>query len=295
MDGAYFDVSVSLYDGRRNFHVVRPSSVENPKDSSVIFVTEEYADKWRNLEGVTDCLVIWSENAQVPEIIKERNAVITASDPRREYARFFYDNGITYNQDNSDYEVVGGACIGKGALIGRECTVFPGTYIGPDVRIGDRCYIASGARLVGRVRIGDDAVIRENAVIGADGLTRMRDEDGRVMTIPQFGGVRIGDNVQIGANTVISKGAIDDTVIGSGCRIDNSCFISHNVRMGRDGIVVGETIMFGSSSLGERGFISGNCTVRDGCRVGNDAFVGMGSNVLDDVPDGGVVKGNPAR
>ena len=105
----------------------------------------------------------------------------------------------------------------------------------------------------------------------------------------------IEDNVQIGALTVIGKGAIDDTVIRAGSRIDNSCFISHNVQIGEDTLVVGETIMFGSSSTGEQTFISGNSTVRDGVAIGKRAMIGMGSVVTKSVPDDGIVKGNPAK
>ena len=117
----------------------------------------------------------------------------------------------------------------------------------------------------------------------------------KIITIPQFGGVSIENNVQIGANTVICKGAIDDTIIGNGSRIDNCSFISHNVKMGRDTIVVGEVLMMGSSSTGERAYLSGNVVVRDGVSIGKDALVGMGAVVTRDVPDGVTVKGNPAK
>ena len=128
-----------------------------------------------------------------------------------------------------------------------------------------------------------------------DGLTTRRNEVGDIITIPQFGGVVIENNVQIGANSVVCKGAIDNTVIGTGSRIDNCSFISHNVKMGKNTIVVGEVLMMGSSSTGERAYLSGNVVVRDGISIGKDAFVGMGSVVTKNVTDGVTVKGNPAR
>lgn len=115
------------------------------------------------------------------------------------------------------------------------------------------------------------------------------------MTIPQFGGVVIENDVQIGANSVVCKGAIDNTVIGSGSRIDNCSFISHNVRLGKNTIIVGEVLMMGSSSTGERAYLSGNAVIRDGVSVGSDAFVGMGAVVTKNVPAGVTVKGNPAK
>ena len=191
--------------------------------------------------------------------------------------------------------MVDGAFICDGAVIGNNCRIFPGAYIDSEVVIGNNCYIGSGVRLLGSVKIGNDCIIRENTVIGSDGLTTRRDIKGKVVTIPQFGGVIIEDNVQIGALTVIGKGAIDNTVIHSGSRIDNCCFISHNVQIGEDTLVVGETIMFGSSSTGDQAYISGNSTIRDGVDIGERAIVGMGSVVVKSVPAGRIVKGNPAE
>ena len=132
-------------------------------------------------------------------------------------------------------------------------------------------------------------------MIGADGLSTDRDQNGRALTMPQFGGVILEDDVQIGALTVIARGAIDDTIIKRGSKIDNSSFISHNVIVGEDTFVVGETIMFGSSSTGKQAYISGNATIRDGHHIGDKAKVGMGAVVVENVADGAVVKGNPAR
>ena len=161
--------------------------------------------------------------------------------------------------------------------------------------MGDNCYVGTGARLVGEIHMGSAVIIRENAVIGADGLSTDRDEYGRALTMPQFGGVVLEDNVQIGALTVIARGAIDNTVLKCGTKVDNSVFISHNVILGEDTFVVGETIMFGSSSTGKQAFISGNSTIRDGRHIGEKSVVGMGSVVVRDVEDGAVVKGNPAK
>lgn len=291
----YFCVQASKYDSSKDYCVVRPASLNNPKDNSVMFITKEYIGQWKSVLNVKDCIVIWPETEEVPKEVQERHTIIRCQDPRQGYALFFRDNNITYNTKMCDYRVVNGAYIADGACIGENVSIFPGVYIDSEVEIGNDCYIASGVKLVGRIKIGNNVVIRENTVIGSDGLTRMRDDDGKVATIPQFGGVIIEDNVQIGALTVIAKGAIDDTVIHSGCRIDNCCFISHNVQLGDDSVVVGETIMFGSSSTGEQAFISGNVTVRDGVKIGNKSFVGMGSTVIKSVPDGVIVKGNPAK
>lgn len=291
----FFNVQASKYDSSKVYTVVRPSSLNIPCDNSVMFITQEHIDKWEAVLKVNECIVIWPEAESVPASVSERHVVILHHEPRLGFAEFFRENNITYNVSPCEYDLVNGAFVGKGAAIGKNTKIFPGAYIDSDVTIGDNCYIGSGVRLVGHITIGDDVIIRENTVIGSDGLTTRRDEDGKVVTIPQFGGVTIEDNVQIGALTVIGRGAIDDTLIKTGSRIDNCCFISHNVRIGEDTLVVGETIMFGSSSTGKQAFISGNSTIRDGVTIGEKAIVGMGSVVVRSVPDGAVVKGNPAK
>ena len=291
----FFSISASKYDENKKFEIYAPSSLNCPQDNTVMFVTPEYFEQWEVLKTVKNCIVIWPEENDIPEELKDIHVFIKHHEPRLGYALFFQDNNITYNSQPKEFEIINGACIAKGANIGNNTVIFPGAYIDADVTIGNNCYIASGVRVMGTVTIGNDVIIRENTVIGSDGLTTRRDSEGKVVTIPQFGGVTIEDNVQIGALTVIAKGAIDDTVIRTGSRIDNCCFISHNVQLGEDTLVVGETIMFGSSSTGKQAFISGNSTVRDGIHNGEKALVGMGSTVIRDVEDGAIVKGNPAK
>lgn len=291
----YFRIHVGRYVPGKDCDVTKPASLNHPKDGAVMFVTEGFMEHANALLECRDCLVFWPKNTEVPENIRERHAICLCEDPHREYCRFYAENQITYLPEVEAYEMFGGAFIAKGAIIGKNCRIFPGAYIGSEVTIGDAVYIGSGVKLIGEVHIGNNVVIRENTVIGADGLSTDRDENGKALTMPQFGGVVIEDDVQIGALTVIGRGAIDNTIIRKGSKIDNSCFISHNVEIGCDSFVVGETIMFGSSSAGEQSYISGNATIRDGRHVGAYAKVGMGAVVTKDVPDGAVVKGNPAR
>ncbi len=291
----FFQVSASKYDATKSYNVVRPASLNNPQDNSVMFVCPEYIDRWTSILTVKDSIVIWPSSEDIPAELAARHVVIPHHEPRLGFAEFFRDNNITYNHRPVPYKIINGAYVCEGAVIGKNCVFFPGAYIDSEVSIGDNCFIGSGVKLLGKVTIGKDCIIRENTVIGSDGLTTRRDKLGKVVTIPQFGGVTIEDNVQIGALTVIAKGAIDDTIIHSGSRIDNCCFISHNVQIGEDTLIVGETIMFGSSSTGEQAFISGNSTIRDGVPIGKKAVVGMGSVVIKPVPDETIVKGNPAR
>lgn len=291
----YFRVNASKYVPGKNFDVVRPASLNNPKDNAVMFIGEKYMDQADAFCKCKNCLIFWPEEIDLPEEIGNDHAVVKCIKPRREYCRFFCENSITYYPPIEEFDIKNGAYICRTAKIGNNCSILPGAYIGGEVELGDNCYIGSGARLVGEIRTGKNVIIRENAVLGADGLSTDRDTDGKPLTMPQFGRIILEDNVQIGALTVIARGAIDDTIIKSGAKIDNSSFVSHNVVIGEETFVVGESILFGSSSTGNQTLISGNSTIRDGRHVGSKAIVGMGSVVIRDVEDGAVVKGNPAK
>lgn len=291
----FFCVNVNKYDKDKNFEVYRPASLNNPKDNSVMFITEKFISQAEEFKKVKECLIFWPQSIDVIPGISECNAVVTVKDTHNSFCRFFKENSITGIPKQNEYQLVKGAYIEDGALIGTGCTIFPGAYIGSETEIGNEVYIGSGVKILGRVKIGNRVVIRENTVIGADGLTTDRDEAGKAITMPQFGGVVIEDDVQIGANTVIARGAIDDTVLCRGCKIDNCTFISHNVHVGEDTFIVGETIMFGSSRVGDRVLISGNSTLSNYVSVGNDSVIGQSSLVTKDIPDGKIAFGSPAK
>lgn len=290
-----FSISVDKYVFDKTFKVYYASSINNPQNNSVMFLMGKMKDKISAFCQVRECLIFWQKGIEVPEDIKENHAIVLAEEPRLEYCRFFEENNIRNLPVKEDYHMIEGAFICQGAIIPNSSIIMPGAYIGGEVKLGEECYIGCGVKLVGKVEIGNNVIIRENTVIGADGLSTDRDVNGKAITMPQFGGVRIEDNVKIGANVVIARGAIDDTVLKRGCKIDNSTFISHNVEVGQDTFIVGETIMFGSSKIGERSFISGNSTVRNKVEIGDDVIIGMGSVVTKNVTSGRIVYGNPAK
>lgn len=291
----YFRVNVSKYSDDKDFYIYRPSSLNHPKDHAVMFISEGYMQFQEVFYQVDHCLIYWPEQIEVPHEITERHVVVKCKNPHLQYCMFFRENQITYLPPAENGKMVNGSFIAENANIGNDVTIMPGAYVGGEVTIGDHVYIGAGTKLVGEVHIAEGVIIRENSVIGADGLSTDRDENGKAATMPQFGGVILEKDVQIGANTVIARGAIDNTVIGEGSKIDNQCFISHNVVIGMDTFVVGETIMFGSSSTGKGAYLSGNSTIRNGIHVGDHALVGMGSVVVKNVESGKTVKGNPAK
>ena len=291
----YFKVNVSKYTDNKNFDVVRPASLNNPKDNAVMFIMEKNIEQAYVFKQVCDCLIFWPSLCMVPDEVAEKHVIISCERPHREYCRFFKNNNITYLPKKEQVQYIDGAWIAEGAMIGTEAVIFPGAYISGECRIGNHVFIGSGVKLIGEIEIGNNVVIRENTVVGADGLTTDRDADGRAITMPQFGKVILEDDVQIGANVTIARGAIDETRICRRAKIDSGAFISHNVQIDEDSFVVGETIMFGSSSVGKKCLISGNSTIMNTVSIGDESIVGAGAVVTKSVPEKTVVKGNPAR
>lgn len=296
---SYFCVNVHKYVQDKHFDVVRPASLEHPKNNAVMFLSSRYAEQASEMasvfESVRDCLIFWPDNAPVPENIAKIHAVVKCTNPHNRLSGFYTENGITYLPEPCECRLVNGAWIEVGANIAPNCVIFPGAYIGKNVSIGEDCYIGSGVKIVGEVIIGNHVIIRENTIIGADGLTTDRDENGKALSMPQFGGVQIGNNVTIGANTVIARGAVDDTTISDGVKIDNSVFISHNVFVGEDTFIVGETIMFGGASTGERVMISGNSLIANRVHIGDHTLLGASSTATKSIPNDKVAYGSPAK
>ena len=293
----YFKVNVSEYVSDKDFPVTRPASLNNPKDHSVMFIQENYINKATEaFSAVSNCLIFWPKNTKVPSDLSRKHAVIQCNEPHLEFCRFFKDHDITNFINPGSPQMKDGYTISGNVNIGKETVIFPYVYLNGNITIGKNCYIASGVRIIGNVFIGDNVVIKENTVLGADGLTTDRDETtGEAVTMPQFGGLIIEDNVKIGANTVIARGAIDNTVIRRGCKIDNCCWISHNNFLDENVFMVGESTTFGSVTVGKNSQISGNATVRNGLTIGAGVLVGAGAVVSRSVKDGAVVSGNPAK
>ena len=151
-----------------------------------------------------------------------------------------------------------GAVIGAGADIGDGCRIEPLAYIAPDVRIGTDSHIGAGARLLAGTTTGARVQILANAVIGERGFGN-NFENGRWLPVTQLGGVRIGEDVEIGACTTIDRGAVRDTIIGNGVKLDNQIQIGHNVVIGDHTVIAGSAVIAGSVTFGKYCVVGGAC------------------------------------
>lgn len=186
-----------------------------------------------------------------------------------------------------------GAVIGPKAEIGAGTVIGPNAVIGPKVRIGRDCSIGAGATL-SNCLIGDNVIIHPGVHIGQDGFGYIMDK-GRHVKVPQVARVIIQDHAEIGAGTTIDRGAMRDTVIGEGSKIDNLVQVGHNVTVGRHCIVVSQTALAGSVTLQDYVVIGGAASVNNHVTIGEGAQIAATSNVNGDVPAGAKYGGTPAK
>lgn len=182
--------------------------------------------------------------------------------------------------------VAASAVIGERTSIGENTVVGPGTVIGPDCNVGDSCRFVANVSIVKNVRIGARGIFHPGVVIGSDGFGNAMTSDGWVK-VPQLGGVQIGDDVEVGANTTIDCGAIGDTVIENGVRIDNLCMIAHNVHVGEHSALAGLTGIAGSTIIGKRCIFAGASGAVGHIKICDDVIVAAKTFLSKDVTEPG--------
>jgi UDP-3-O-[3-hydroxymyristoyl] glucosamine N-acyltransferase len=186
---------------------------------------------------------------------------------------------------------IGAFCsIGKGAVIGKDVILAPGCIIGEYVHVGDHSVLHGNVTIYAGVRIGQRAIIHAGAVLGSDGFGMARDCEGW-RKIPQIGSVIIGNDVEIGANTTIDRGALDDTVIEDGVKLDNQIQIGHNVRVGAHSAFAGCVGIAGSARIGRRCTIGGGSVVLGHLEIGDDVHVGAATVVTKSIRKAGEYAG----
>ncbi len=205
------------------------------------------------------------------------------------------------------FTVIGaGARIGAGSVIGPQC------YVGTNAVLGDTALLHSGVRIMAGVKIGARFVAQPGAVVGADGFAfvtpevsaveRARDTlgdqgDAQAQSwarIHSLGGVTIGNDVELGAQSCIDRGTVRDTVVGNGVKFDNLVQIGHNVSIGNDCLICAQVGVAGSTVIGNNVVLGGHTGVSDNLTIGDNVITGGGTKVLSRIPAGRVMLGYPA-
>ncbi len=288
-------------DPERPMRDVAPLESAGPEDVSFLD-NRRYRDAFRAAKA--GAVVVRPEYAaEAPEGM----ALLLNDDPYRAFARIsaaFYPEpapraGAAASASidatarlGDGCEVGPGAVIGAGAEIGPRCVIGANAVVGDGVVMGADCRIGAGVVLSHSI-LGARVVIHPGACLGQDGFGFAMAAEGH-LKVPQLGRVIVGDDVDIGANTTIDRGAGPDTVIGAGCKIDNLVQIGHNVQLGRGCVLAGQVGISGSTRLGDFAAAGGQAGFAGHLRIGPGAQVAAQSGVMRDVAAGATVGGSPA-
>lgn len=188
-------------------------------------------------------------------------------------------------------EVGPGACVEEGVELGEDVVIGPNCFVGRGSRIGRGTRLYANVTVYHDCVIGEDCILHAGVVIGGDGFGFAREKSGAWVKIPQTGRVVIGNDVEIGANTTVDRGALDDTVIGDGVKLDNLIQIAHNVRIGDHTIMAGCAGVAGSAQIGARCMIGGQAGISGHLSIADDVVVSAWTLVAKSITKPGVYTG----
>ena len=217
-----------------------------------------------------------------PDALQPKAAMVAAGEPQVHPSARIAEGAL----------VEPGAVVGREAQVGRGTTVAAGALVGYRVVVGEGCYIGPGVSLTHAI-VGNRVILHAGVRIGQDGFGFAMGPQGH-LKVPQIGRVLLHDDVEIGANSCVDRGALKDTVIGAGTKIDNLVQIGHNVVIGRHCVIVGQTGISGSTELGDFVVMGGQSGAVGHIKVGSGAQIAGGGHAKDDVPAGARMGGTPA-
>jgi len=263
----------------------------------------------------TDEFFIAAENSAATAIIAGKNSssakktVIRVDNPRIAFAKalavFFPEPkfvagihpsaSIAKSAQIDATAHIGPHCtVGERAKIGANVVLQSGNFIGDDSILGDETNLFPNVTIYSRTQIGKRVRIHSGTVIGSDGFGYVFDS-GFHRKVPQIGNVVIGDNVEIGSNVSVDRGALGATVIGKGTKIDNLVQVAHNVEIGEHCILCAQVGIAGSAKLGNYCVLAGQVGIAGHLKIGNQVTVGSKAGVMHNIPDGEQWLGIPAQ
>lgn len=281
--------------------ILRLASVESADANSLIFCEQrKYFGKLQKA-GAILC------KAEHASLVPKNIAILACDFPYLSFSKvasyLLFKNEISYISpkaviDDSSFiedgvTVEPGVYIGANVQIGAGTIIKSGAIIGAACTIGRNCYLGYNANIQFSM-LGNNVTVHSGASLGQDGFGYLS-YNANVEKIPQIGRVIIQDNVEIGANTTIDRGSLDDTIVGFGTKIDNLVQIGHNVTIGSCCLLAAHVGIAGSVSIGNRTVIGGGAGIKDHVKIGANVQIVAASGVMNDIADGEKWGGVPAR
>jgi UDP-3-O-[3-hydroxymyristoyl] glucosamine N-acyltransferase len=187
------------------------------------------------------------------------------------------------------------ACIGENCVVGDECSVYPHVYLGDNVSVGKKSTLFSGVKIYDECIVGEGCTVHAGTVIGSDGFGFAPQSETEFMKIPQLGNVVIEDHVEIGANVAIDRATMGSTIIRKGAKLDNLIQIGHNVEIGENTVMAGQTGIAGSTKIGKNCMFGGQVGIAGHIRIADGTKIGAQAGILGDVKtENTTLLGSPA-
>ena len=285
------DESVEVKTGSEVVLITNASTLSEAEKESIVWVKPGQTDKVDKL-ALSKAVVIICDSATYTEAVARNTekTYLLVKEPKRIFSKLV--NRLFVKLPSPGIHP--SAVIDKAAIIGQNCYVGPFSYIGAAI-IGDNNIIHGHCHIYDKVAIGNNCIIHAGVVIGSDGFGYSKDEAGNVEKFPHIGGVAIGNNVEIGSNTCIDKGALGNTIIHDGVKIDNLVHVAHNVELHANAFIIANAMLGGSTIVGEGAWIAPSASLLQQLTIGKNATVGVGAVVTKNIPADETWTGAPAR
>ncbi len=187
------------------------------------------------------------------------------------------------------------AVVSEGAVIGDHVQIHPQVFIGENVKIGDNCTLYPGVKIYHDCEIGKNCTFHSGVVIGGDGFGFVPDENNAFSKVPQLGNVIVEDNVEIGANTTVDRATMGSTIIRKGVKLDNLIMVAHNVEIGENTVIAGQTGIAGSTKVESDCLLGGQVGIAGHIRIAKGVKIGAQAGINNSVKkEGAVLMGSPA-
>ena len=275
--------------GNKNFYFnnIKPSELIN--EHSLDWVNPLKKKKLDYIQKSKANIILCDDSIEIDENLVRNKCIIQVKNPKYTILKILNKFFV----EEIKYQIHPSAVIHPDARIAQNCSIGAFTYIG-NCEVKEGTIIDGNCFIYDNVLIGKNVIIKAGVIIGGAGFGYVRNNKGHFEKFPQIGGVIIEDDVEIGSNTCIDRGALGNTIIGEGTKIDNLVQIAHNVKVGKHTAITANSTIAGSTVIGDFTWVAPCATILDQISIGKYVTVGIGSVVTKNIPDNETWIGSPA-
>ena len=286
--------------GKSNIIINKISSIENAISGSITFIDNKKYFKRLNTTKASACII--SESILSKHKLSKDLSFLVSKSPYLSYVKLlniFYPDVKSSKKDKKKDIVVSNSSevsnyvdLKSNVSIGDKTVINSFSSIGPNVRIGNNCFIGNNVSITNSY-IGNNVIIQDGTIIGQDGFGYVLDKK-KYIKVPQIGIVKIDDDVEIGSNCTIDRGSLNFTEIKKGVKIDNLVHIAHNVVIGENTVIAGQTGIAGSSIIGKNVLMGGQVGISGHLHISDNVQIGAQSGVTKNISMNSIVSGTPS-